>query len=233
MVFLVPAHGQNNVTQGKRDPGAIGSGTDEAAVSADLTAGVARCLDAFTDVTLVPSLTLAERITWLMARMGKDDWAFSLHMNAGGASGTEVVYDDMKPQSRDEAIALAAAVSTGLGLHNRGVRDDSQTPRKYLGLVSRPTGRSFIVECAFQDNPSDIAAVRSKGPIAVAEAIRSVMGIPHPAPMPTPVSPEFTAAWDLMKALKVFSASTQHGHAVTTDELAVFLARYNAATKVA
>lgn len=186
MVFLVPAHGPNNVTRGKRDPGARGSGTDEAAVSADLTAAVAPFLDAFTDVALVPSGTLAERVAWLIARMGASDWAFSLHMNAGGGTGSEVVYDDQKPQLRDEAATLSRAVSAGLGLPDRGPKPDSATPRKYLGLVSRPAGRVFIVETAFQDRPSDVAAVQTKGPRAVAEAIRQVMGLAAPS---TPLPP--------------------------------------------
>lgn len=229
MVFLVPAHGPNNVTKGKRDPGATGSGTDEAAVSLELTAGVVQFLDAFTDVTLVPSGTLAERITWLMARMHEDDWAFSLHMNSGGGTGTEVVYDDLKPDLRDEAAKLSKLISAGLGLADRGAKPDSATPRKYLGLVSRPHGRSFIIEVGFQDREIDVAAVRTKGPATIAEAIRTIMGVPHPTSMPFSPSPEQAHAFEQMLDMAVYKPATPNdsGTPRTQDryELAVLLAR--------
>jgi hypothetical protein len=234
VTFLVPAHGLHNVTRGKRDSGAVGSGTDEAAVSAELTADVARFIEAFTDVSLVPFGTLDERITWLMQRMDADDWAFSLHMNAGGGSGTEVVYDDQKPHLKDEAQRLSKSISAGLGLPDRGAKPDSSTPRKYLGLVSRPKGRSFIIETAFQDRPSDVAAVRSRGPAVIAEAIRDVMGIPHPTSMPAAFSPspEQSSAFAEMLSIGYYTSGTprtqdRYEQAVLTKRLIAILdARY-------
>lgn len=204
-VFLVPAHANNNNRVGAYDPGAVGSGTNEATVSAEVTAAVAELLAPVVPVLIVPNGTLSSRAQYLVSHMNAGDWAFSLHMNSGGGRGTEVIYDDMKPGLRDEAAAFSKSLATAFGLPDRKAKPDSITPRKYLGLVSRPP-RTFIVEMAFQDDPEQVKRVQERGALAVSTAIRSLLSLPPHMPF-TPTNEQQNAFRD-MQGIGVFNEYT-------------------------
>jgi len=212
-IYIGSGHGQDNASAGVFDSGAVGNGITEAAFVRELTPKVIAILTAAGQkVVEIPGTgNLGTRIDWLIARAKPEDWAFHVHMNSNSPSstGTEVVYDDQRPDLADEATALATGIATAAGLKNRGIRKDTQTPRKYLGFVSRPACKAFILENGFIGNPSDVAILKAKGPAAIASAILSAIGAhPNPAPPPWQPSAEQVAAFALMTSLGVYLAAT-------------------------
>ena len=219
-VYIGDGHGRDNTTVGVDDPGAVYGKRTEAAFVRTLVPAIVQYLEPVIDVRLIPdSGTLDSRITWLMERATPDDWAFHIHMNSGGGTGTEVVYDDQKEDQRDEAETILKTICTKTGLKNRGVKRDTETPRHYLGFVSRPSCKAFIIECGFLDNDADCATLTQKGAKAIADSILTALN------MAKKLSPEQQAAWDRMKAISVFSDFTKVDTVLDTQTFAVLASR--------
>lgn len=86
-----------------------------------------------------------------------------IHFNSFNkvASGTEVIIED-EADRLDAAMAkeLADSGSAIMGIVNRGVKKESQTARKRLGLM-REEGIISLIEVCFIDNESDMKAYRA------------------------------------------------------------------------
>ena len=111
----------------------------------------------------------------------------SIHFNAGGGTGCEVLYhpDSAGGDGQDYAVAVSARMAYALGLRNRGAKQ-----RNNLWWLNGTNMTAILVEVCFVDNEGDEAAYRSLGPDGVANAIAdAIVGGTSPALAPTPSVP--------------------------------------------
>ena len=80
----------------------------------------------------------------------KVDLDVSIHFNAGGGQGTEVLIYDSKSQSKGCAENTAKAISE-LGYKNRGVKI-----RPELYVLKKTTAPAMLIECCFVDSKEDV-----------------------------------------------------------------------------
>lgn len=74
----------------------------------------------------------------------------SIHLNAGGGTGTEVyVYSD-NSKAKDEAERIAKNISKTLGIRNRGVKTSTK-----LYVLRKTNSPALLIECCFVDNAID------------------------------------------------------------------------------
>lgn len=175
MIWIDAGHGQDNVTVGKYDPGAFAGQVSEAVV----VRGVA-------DFVMLPASTashaamghLPARIAWQRGRVApKVDLLVSLHMNAGGGTGTECLYATTKPELRPLAAELSRRFSEALGLKDRGAKGDDEGQHSKLGILRVPGVRSLLLEMGFIDNPEDLRKVREGAAKALAEILPTLGGV--------------------------------------------------------
>ena len=76
------------------------------------------------------------------------DLDISIHLNAGGGTGTEILYTSAK--GKTYAAKVSAAVAEALGIKNRGAkkRDD-------LYVLNHTKAPAILVECCFVDSKTD------------------------------------------------------------------------------
>lgn len=93
------------------------------------------------------------------------DLDISIHLNAGGGTGVEVLY--VSSAGKAYAEKVSKAVSDALGLKNRGAKK-----RDNLYVLNRTNATAILVECCFVDSKTDKNAWNvSKCAKAIAEAI--------------------------------------------------------------
>lgn len=79
------------------------------------------------------------------------DLNVSIHFNAGGGAGTEVLVYSDTGEAAGYAVKICAAISW-LGYRNRGVKE-----RKSLYVLRHTTAPALLVECCFVDSAADKA----------------------------------------------------------------------------
>jgi N-acetylmuramoyl-L-alanine amidase len=87
-----------------------------------------------------------------------DDIICDLHFNAGSSSATGCeVYIPENADSVEQNMArkLAAIVSSTLIIKNRGVKSESSSQHKRLGMM-RPTGKNLLLETCFISSKYDM-----------------------------------------------------------------------------
>ena len=105
------------------------------------------------------------------------DFAIELHCNAadGHASGTEMLYGDLRPKAEVMARIIQRHVVAALKLPDRGVKARKRAERGgyLLHTVNAP---AVIAESFFIDNPQDLARARDATELAkaYAQAITSI-----------------------------------------------------------
>lgn len=77
----------------------------------------------------------------------------SLHLNAGGGHGAEVLYYSGDANGREYASALSANVANALGIVNRGAK-----PNDWVGVVCSVHHTSVLIEFCFVDSWDDAQA---------------------------------------------------------------------------
>jgi N-acetylmuramoyl-L-alanine amidase len=180
MIYLDTGHGLHNARPGVYDPGATGSGTTEAEVVREVARAVLTRLAADRiPAQLAPDGNLASvRLPWQRRTLTRGDLLVSLHMNAGGGTGTEVLYSADRPALAEGAMRLSALVATGLGLRNRGAKPDTESHVGHVGILrASDVGTTYLLEMGFIDSAEDCKVVQVFGPAAVAEAIARMAAI--------------------------------------------------------
>lgn len=169
MIYLDVGHGHDRVT-GRYDPGAVFGGHDEAVVVRELARGAMAVLPG---VALAPDGSLSRaRIPWQRRTLHGNDTLVSLHMNAGGGTGTEVYYSRRRPALRACAARMSAVVAAVLGLRDRGAKHDGLSRAGNLAILNgHPTATLLLLEIAFIDSPFDMIAVAERGADAVVRAL--------------------------------------------------------------
>ena len=153
-IFLFAGHNL------KSDPGAVSGNRTEAREAAKLRKEVAFHLIQLQANFVTDNDSDDLRQTLAKANTGSGSVVLDLHFNAGPASATGVevlVGDDATAEDMAFAKAVLKATTSALGLRDRGIKRESQTPRKRLGVM-REQGRVCLLEVCFISNPSDMAA---------------------------------------------------------------------------
>lgn len=101
--------------------------------------------------------------------------AVSIHLNAGGGTGSEVFY--CKGSSKGKAIAdkVAPAVAESMGIRNRGVKDDTQSAVGRLGWLRNTDAPAILIEVCFVDSQTDHDAYTKAGASKIADAIATAL----------------------------------------------------------
>lgn len=76
------------------------------------------------------------------------DLDISIHLNAGGGTGTEVLYTSEKGKAY--AAKVSAAVAAALGIKDRGAKE-----RNNLYVLNHTKAPAILVECCFVDSTTD------------------------------------------------------------------------------
>lgn len=120
------------------------------------------------------------------------DLGISIHFNAGGGTGVEVLYHPASAGGDGERYAakISSALAKRLGIPNRGAKQRSD-----LWWLNGTNMTAVLVEACFVDHRNDEAAYNRVGPAAIAYTIAdAVVGSSGgsesaPTPKPEPVEP--------------------------------------------
>lgn len=159
------------------DAGAVGSGTTERKEVLRLNQDLLKANPNWKDVSDYSGSTINENLYNIVAKTNQhgdsSDVTLSHHMNAynGKATGVEVWYYAGDSVGRNLATKASAAISSALGLFNRGAKATTD-----LYVVSNTTPHCILVEWCFVDNPNDIAAWRKNRTEAV-NAFARIVGM--------------------------------------------------------
>lgn len=227
-LFLDAGHGLGNRKPGVMDPGAQANGTTEHAEVEELRGDIIVRVGTRVTIVAVPNdgFTLQQKGNFLVQSFAEGDVFLSLHMNSSKPTGTgsEVLFDDAKPQHRAAAEALAAGYALATGLKNRGAKPDTESHEGNVFLLGKFPGPGFLLETGFITKVSDLEIVRTKAAAAITTLILDRFGS-----IDAVAEQELDAAWTRMIELGVFTEGVRRGHPLTTDELALFLARFERA----
>ena len=180
-----------NAGHGGNDPGAVGNGYKEADLARQITAEFtkqARARGVDVHDGTAPGGGLTDSIKLINA--SKSDMAISIHLNAGGGTGTEVYRWRTAMQATiNQAAAMSAAIAGAYGWANRGQKSDV-TPRLPLGMafIRDTTMAAYLIEWCFIDSAADIKKLFDVG-IAkgVTALLDCIVGVPKAGTTPPPV----------------------------------------------
>ena len=102
------------------------------------------------------------------------DYFISFHFNSGGGKGgVEVFYAATTGRSwpKEMGAKITASLSKLLGTPNRGVKPDTQSAAKSLGVLRHTTMAAILIEVCFLDVKSDADAYWRIGPDAIGRCI--------------------------------------------------------------
>ena len=101
----------------------------------------------------------------------------SIHLNAGGGTGTEVLYYDQQGL----AAKVCSSICSVTGWHDRGAK-----PRKDLYFLKNTNAPAILIEVCFIDSVSDMAKLYEKMDEIVSAIVTALTGksveVPSPAP---------------------------------------------------
>lgn len=78
------------------------------------------------------------------------DYDISIHLNAGGGTGVEVLYYPTSSKGKAMATTMSAKIASALGLKNRGAKS-----RDGLYVLRKTKAPAVLVECCFVDSTTD------------------------------------------------------------------------------
>ena len=109
------------------------------------------------------------------------DFILSLHMNSSEnaeASGTEVYYSKAAVRGGarwHQAVRVAIAVSSTLGIPNRGIFRSDDSQHSSLAILDSTKAPALLIELGFITNGRDVKAVEECGADAVIAAITAIL----------------------------------------------------------
>jgi N-acetylmuramoyl-L-alanine amidase len=147
-IFIDPGHGG-------RDPGAVGNGMRES----NIVLEVAKKFGAIIEIAGFSVLysrtddsSPADRVG--AANIWEADYFISIHVNAGGGTGAETFIAATKTDDRIFAQSVNDTYASDMGLRNRGVKLDTETHVRSLGVLRNTRMPAILVELAFIDSPA-------------------------------------------------------------------------------
>jgi N-acetylmuramoyl-L-alanine amidase len=154
--------------------GAIGNGMREQYITFDVAFALAEILKNDFDVKLSrPTIETnlgtnndgSINARWQGANQWGADYFISIHVNAGGGTGVETFVAATKNNSAKFAKTINDTFADKMGLRNRGVKSDTLSAAKLLGVLRNTRMPAILVELAFIDSPltnPDVVILRDK-----------------------------------------------------------------------
>ena len=104
------------------------------------------------DCTDASGKTSGANLANIVAKCNKHtvDLDISIHLNAGGGTGTEVFYYTGSSSGKKKAAAVSQKVAAALGIRNRGAKSSSG-----LYVLRNTKATAILVECCFVDSKTD------------------------------------------------------------------------------
>ena len=183
IVILDPGHGMSNRKRGVFDPGAVSNGVREADIALDWVNELRGILQARGIKVVRTRRNNADPCpVWRrddIAVSYGGDIMLSFHCNAAGgkASGSEVFFrgEDDRPLARK----LSAAVSSALGIRDRGAKTEKDSQHASLAVLE--FDKCWLIELGFIDHAGDRAKMLDAGlRRAACEALAKVITTPTP-----------------------------------------------------
>jgi len=175
MIYVFAGH-VSDKTDPDHDPGAAGNGYVEADLTTILRNKVAGILRASGASVTVDSDGDSLKAVLDKTASTEKDVIFDIHWNAAtpAATGTEIFIPDRHTDLEKKfAKKIVDAISSIMGIKNRGVKTEAQSARKRLGVM-RPNGINMLLEVCFISNKSDMERYLSNIDL-VAKAIANVL----------------------------------------------------------
>ncbi len=150
------------------------------------------------------STSIAKRVA--ISNENNCDYYVSLHCNAGGGTGTEVLIYKKGGKAEQLAKKILTALTTQLPLQNRGVKEAN------LGVLRNTDCPAVLVETAFLDHPSDASLLKQKEEAfanAVCRGILEYTNIPF-VPSIQDIKAHLTQKWNLSQPEEVFRLLDTH-----------------------
>lgn len=176
-ICMDPGHGMGNKRRGVYDTGAVSGGVEEATIAMTWVNELRARLQKDGHRVIRTRVDAKDPCpVWRRDDIAVSygcDIMLSFHCNAanGKASGTEVFYRGA--DDREMARKLSAAVSSGLGLKDRGAKTEAQSQHSALAVLE--FDKCWLIELGFIDNPIDRAQMLDKE--LMIETCRAIAGI--------------------------------------------------------
>jgi hypothetical protein len=131
----------------------------------------------FTD--LCPfDFSLQQKINWVNSKPDDDQIVVSCHLDSSASrkeTGAMCYYYGGSEESKKKAQILLDKYCAKIGLKNNGVRPDTVSRFKRLGIIRDTKGWAFLLELGSINNDTDI--VKKKGAKALLSALSELLGI--------------------------------------------------------
>lgn len=152
-LFLIAGHGG-------KDPGAVSGSYIERDLAIELRFLINNELR---KLNVIPNMDandnyLALTLSWLRGKLNAKDVIIDIHWNASSnptANGTEVIVPEVASQYENELANALVSTIASIGFKNRGVKPETDTARKKLGIM-RPTAENILIEVCFISNTQDM-----------------------------------------------------------------------------
>lgn len=228
IVVLDPGHGGN-------DPGAVGNGLTEKALTLDIAKKTVTYLEQYqVQVYLTRNDDLALSLTQRadFANKLNADYFLSIHINAGGGSGFEsYVHTSENPGTVELRRIIHNIIMDYLspkGIRNRGLKSAN------FAVLRQTAMPAMLVECLFIDNPSDALILKDEGfrnvfAKAMAEGLARSLALPKKGSMPGEYDP--AAEIEKLKNAGLINSPHLPSDLVTWGEFATVINRLLEKTK--
>lgn len=162
------AAGHNNTD----NKGASAEGLVEEELTIKVAEKVEELLKDYSNITVIqtgstskkPGVVKLEDRTQLAKRYNPD-LCIQIHFNAGGGTGTEVIYKEGDGISQQLAKTLSNSIAHFMGLQNRGAGSDIEKCGKSLSIIENAATSGFpsvVTEGAFLDGDPDNDIIKNK-----------------------------------------------------------------------
>lgn len=132
------------------------------------------------NVGYVPiGLSLISRIAWVNKNIRNDHLLIELHMNGNiaGAVGAEMFFRDGDVHGQQRGQKLLDAYVRSTGQKNRGMKPDSTTRHKRLGIIRDVRCKSNLIELGFMSK-EELELMQSKASLGLANIALSFYNKP-------------------------------------------------------
>lgn len=117
--------------------------------------------------------TVSEQVRKVNAQ--KVDLAFSIHLNAGGGTGSECYYYRGDAKGKALAAKVSAACAKAQGIRDRGAKPDTAANVGSLGFICNTKPLAVLLEVCFVDNGTDYNAYTKTGATAIAYTVANAL----------------------------------------------------------